>query len=90
MNERIERLAEQAGMIVDKYGLARDAENGLEDGVDIYKFAELLLKDAFTIIKEAMVGEDMTVVEEIIADRLDDAAGDVCDQLGLMGPIYEG
>ncbi len=30
------------------------------------------------------------VVEEIIADRLDDAAGDVCDQLGLFGPIYEG
>ena len=45
MNKLIEKLAEEAGMIVDKYGLARDAENGLEDGVDIYKFAELIVKE---------------------------------------------
>jgi hypothetical protein len=49
MNERIEKLAEQAGMIVDKYGLARDAENGLDDGVDIYKFAELIVDQMLEI-----------------------------------------
>ena len=46
MNEKlIEHLAEQCGMLVDKYGLARDAQTGLEDGVDIYKFAELLVRE---------------------------------------------
>ena len=52
MNERIEKLAEQAGMIVDKYGLARDAENGLEDGVDIYKFAELIVKECARVASD--------------------------------------
>lgn len=52
MNERIQELAEQAGMIVDKYGLARDAENGLEDGVDIYKFAELIVQECLFIIDD--------------------------------------
>jgi hypothetical protein len=75
MNERIEKLATECYQAPE---------------FDYKKFAELLLKDAFTIIKESMIGEDMTVVEEIIADRLDYAAGDVCDQLGLFGPIYEG
>jgi hypothetical protein len=49
MNERIKELAEQAGMRLDKYGLARDAEYGFEDGVDggvdIYKFAELIVRE---------------------------------------------
>ena len=39
-DEEVEKLAEQVGMFVDKYGLARDAENGLEDGVDIFEFAK--------------------------------------------------
>jgi hypothetical protein len=86
VNERIKELMNQAR------ALYRNQDLPHEQGLIAYseKFAELLLKDAFTIIKESMIGEDMTVVEEIIADRLDDAAGDVCDQLGLMGPIYEG
>ena len=52
MNKRIEKLAEQAGMIVDKYGLARDAENGLEDGVDIYKFAELIIRECARVASD--------------------------------------
>jgi hypothetical protein len=51
MNERIKQLAEQAGMIIDKYGLARDASTGLEDGVDIYKFAELIVRECGIALK---------------------------------------
>ena len=50
MNERIEQLAEQCGMTVDKYGLARDAETGLEDGVNIFKFAELIVRECAQFI----------------------------------------
>ncbi len=58
---------------------------------EIEKFAELLLKDAFTIIKEAMVDSTQyNTIEDVIATRLNDAAGDVCDQYDLFGPIYEG
>ena len=53
------------------------------------KFAELILREAFTIIEESMVGDDnVSNIDEIIADRLDEAAYDVCDKLGLLGPIY--
>jgi hypothetical protein len=45
MNERIKLLAEQAGMTDDKFGMffAKDKHN--EDGVDLEKFAELLVKE---------------------------------------------
>jgi len=60
MNERIEQLAEQAGMIIDKYGLARDAQTGLEDGVDIYKFAELIVQECQTVVEWA-ISVDSTI-----------------------------
>ena len=83
MNERIEQLIKQAGF--QSYITTHK-----EDVAMFEKFAELLLKESFTITKAAMVDEDMLAVDEVIADRLDEAAYDVCDQLGLMGPIYEG
>ena len=45
MNERIEQLASQAGMLRDKYGLYWNAHDNPDDGVDLEKFAELLLQD---------------------------------------------
>ena len=83
MNKRIRELAKQAGF--QPYITAHE-----EDVAMFEKFAELLLKESFTTIKAAMVDEDMLAVDEIISDRLDEAAYDVCDQLGLLGPIYEG
>ena len=81
MNERFRELYEHA---------IPPSLRGAYMEIHLEKFAELLLQDTFTIIKESMVDEDMLVVDEIISDRLDDAAFDVCDQLGLIGPIYEG
>lgn len=86
MNERIKALAKQAK--IPEYHLEYGTELCIAPHLE--KFAELLLKESFTIIKAAMVDTDMLAVDEIISDRLDEAAYDVCDQLGLLGPIYEG
>ena len=85
MNERIEKLVDEAIEAIPDHA---DFELPKEF---TKKFAELLLKDAFAIIKEAMIdSESEKKVDEVIANRLGDAAYDVCDQLGLIGPIYEG
>ena len=51
MNERIEKLAEQAGMHRDKFGMyfaGGDSHN--EDGVDLEKFAELIIKECARVV----------------------------------------
>ena len=50
MNERIKELAEQAGMTDDKFGMyfAKDKHN--EDGVDLEKFAELIIRECAKVI----------------------------------------
>lgn len=45
MNERIKELAAQAGMHFDKYDLAFADNNHAEDGVDLEKFAELIIRE---------------------------------------------
>ena len=50
MNERIRELAEQAGMTDDKFGLffAKDRH---EEGVDLEKFAELIVKECADVCR---------------------------------------
>ena len=52
MNERIRELAEQAGMSADKFGMffAEDKHN--EDGVDLEKFAELIVRECAQVAKK--------------------------------------
>jgi hypothetical protein len=45
MNERIEQLASQAGMLRDKYGLYWNAHDNPDDGVDLEKFTELIVRE---------------------------------------------
>jgi len=47
MNERIKELAEQAGMSDDKFGMffAKDFDSHCADGVDLEKFAELIIRE---------------------------------------------
>jgi hypothetical protein len=45
MNERIKQLAEQAGMTDDKFGMFFAKDKHDEDGVDLEKFAELIVLD---------------------------------------------
>ncbi len=52
MNEQIKKLAEQAGMSDDKFGMffAKDKHN--EDGVDLEKFAELIVLACTKVMEE--------------------------------------
>jgi hypothetical protein len=83
MNERIKELAEQAEVQIK-------APGGTYWEFSKEKFAELLLADAFKIINTAMVDTDRLQVDEIIEDRLMDAASDVVDAYGIVNAIYEG
>ena len=70
MNERIKLLAEQAGMTDDKFGMffAKDKHN--EDGVDLEKFAELLVQECSEFVKgraeKAMSQEILAVGDELV------------------------
>ena len=57
MNERIKQLAEQAGMTDDKFGMffAKDKHN--EDGVDLEKFAELILTEVISTIYRSDISD---------------------------------
>ena len=54
MNKRLKQLAEQAGMTDDKFGMyfANDKHN--EDGVDLEKFAELIVAECVSVIQEEL------------------------------------
>jgi len=52
MNERIRELAEQAGMTDDKFGMYFAKDNHDEDGVDLEKFAELIVRECINIACE--------------------------------------
>jgi hypothetical protein len=50
MNERIEQIANQAGMSRDKFGLYFDTRDH-DEGVDLEKFAELIVRECqFAIV----------------------------------------
>jgi hypothetical protein len=56
MNERFEEqifeLAKQAGMLRDKFGLYWNAHDNPDDGVDLEKFAELIVRECAEVITE--------------------------------------
>jgi hypothetical protein len=80
MNERILELAKQAG-------LKFPSEEALSP-VEI-KFAEWIVKDVFAKIKESCVDtEVMGRVDEVINDRLNDAASEICDDYSIVDRIY--
>lgn len=58
MNERFEEqifeLAKQAGMLRDKFGLYWNAHDNPDDGVDLEKFAELIVRECANFVDEAI------------------------------------
>ena len=52
MNERIKQLAEQAGMTDDKFGMFFAKDKHDEDGVDLEKFAELIVNQCADIAQQ--------------------------------------
>lgn len=57
MNKRIEELAEQVYFTKDKYGLYWD-ENANTDGVDLEKFAELIIREHLSLLTDCYRGTD--------------------------------
>ena len=56
MNKRMRELAEQAGMLRDKFGLYQDARDP-DDGVDLEKFAELIVQEAIAVVSKRYKGD---------------------------------
>jgi hypothetical protein len=52
MNERIRELAEQAGMTDDKFGMFFAKDKHDEDGVDLEKFSELIVKSVMADLEK--------------------------------------
>ena len=50
MNERIKQLAEQAGFSKDRFDLFWD-EDANAEGVDLEKFAELIVRECLSIVE---------------------------------------
>jgi hypothetical protein len=66
MNERVLELAEQAGMTNDKFGMYFAKDKHDEDGVDLEKFAELLVRECIGIVKQRWINPDEDVIAEEI------------------------
>ena len=85
MNERIKQLAIQCYETgpIGKDGWPEYSKFNEE------KFAELIVKDVFAKIKESCVDtEVMGRVDEVINDRLNDAASEICDDYSIVDRIY--
>ena len=63
MNERIRELAEQAGMTDDKFGMYFAKDKHDEDGVDLEKFAELIVRECCDIINQEGLHTDYISAE---------------------------
>jgi hypothetical protein len=72
MNERIKELAEQAGMTDDKFGMFFAKDKHDEDGVDLAKFTELIVKECAQYIEDKF---DFCGDEIIIAEKLKEQFG---------------
>ena len=70
MNERIKELAEQAGMSDDKFGMFFAKDKHDEDGVDLEKFAELIVQECLMKANGAKIrGESIdTLIRNITED----------------------
>lgn len=79
MNERIRELAEQAGMSDDKFGMYFAKDKHDEDGVDLEKFAELIIQKCISQI--ALIGisnfenEDISWTVETAIDKIQEHFG---------------
>jgi regulator of RNase E activity RraB len=64
MNERVMELAEQAGMTNDKFGMYFAKDKHDEDGVDLEKFTELLVRECANYITHK------ATIETLLGERL--------------------
>jgi hypothetical protein len=72
MNERIKELAEQAGMTDDKYGMFFAKDKHDEDGVDLEKFAELIVKDTMQVVANQLPSNQYLDVAHAVIEHYKD------------------
>lgn len=58
MNERIKELTEQAGMTNDKFGMFFAKDNHDEDGVDLEKFAKLIVSECVKVAMRSVSDDE--------------------------------
>ena len=46
----LEKIAKEAGMVGDKHGMFYAIDNHNEDGVDLEKFAELIVEECINVV----------------------------------------
>lgn len=69
MNERIRELAEQAGMTDDKFGMFFAKDKHDKDGVDLEKFAELIVQECAGVELYWLSEQDRKAVAEKIKEH---------------------
>jgi hypothetical protein len=71
MNERIKQIAERAGMTDDKFGMffAEDYNSHCADGVDLEKFAKLIVKECVDICNQAIL-QNQDTLSKLNTDEL--------------------
>ena len=89
MKERVKQLAEQAGMTDDKFGMffAKDKHN--EDGVDLEKFVELIVRECMELTrwKEYDMSTEQRIRHSVYRDikehfEIKEPSGWVCPKCG--------
>lgn len=71
MNKRIRELAEQAGMTNDKFGMFFAKDKHDEDGVDLEKFAQLIVEECIVIMNREIDEEESKEKNRTISDMMD-------------------
>jgi hypothetical protein len=72
MNERIKELAEQAGMTDDKFGMFFAKDKHDEDGVDLEKFAELIVKETMQVVANQLSSNQYLDVAHAVIEHYKD------------------
>lgn len=88
MNERLKELIKQCWVQVPYYPAGNNGHPEYSTQFSQEKFAELLVKDVFVMLKESMLDKSETHLYDVIDDRLMDAACDIVDAYGIEGRVY--
>ncbi len=70
MNNRIEEIASQVGMLRDKYGLYWNAHDNPDDGVDLEKYTELLISAVMAEVCDEVQYHSGWEIADIVSSRI--------------------
>ena len=82
MNDCIEELATQAGFSKDKYDLYWD-EDANAEGVDLEKFAELIVQECIGLIRKQSIGEEILGGQHFKTVQLGETIATITEHFGV-------